>query len=169
MYLFLFIYVCIHINMYLFIYVYLFIFIYINMYIHSYIYLLYIIYINVDCNTVILWCLIVSIPPNANERCYNDNKPVWAVTSWTASAVEGALGVVAGHRGVGGAGFVGEVTLVHVRHTGRVPGRSVPATLTNALIPGLFIEGEKSQCEHYHSKIIRQQNTTRWNHRGLSI
>lgn len=78
-----------------------------------------------------------------------------SVTSRTGSAVEGTLGVVAGDSRVGGARFVGEVTLINVSHTGRVPGWSLPATLTNALIFRLFI-GKTNSC---HSKSHLQQNT----------
>lgn len=61
-----------------------------------------------------------------------------SVTSRTGSTVEGTLSVVAGNRGVGGTRFVLQVTLIHVSHTGRVPGWSLPAILTNALVFRLF-------------------------------
>lgn len=54
------------------------------------------------------------------------------VTSRTGAAVEGALGVEAGNGGVAGARWPGQLTLVHVGHTRRGPGGSLPAVLTEA-------------------------------------
>lgn len=64
-------------------------------------------------------------------------------TSGTGSAVEGTLGVVAGNYGVGGARLDGQVTFIDISHAGRVPSRSLPAALTDALVFRLFIGENK--------------------------
>ena len=71
-------------------------------------------------------------------------------TCRAVTTVEPRLSVVAGYRGVGGAGLVGQVTLVDVSHTGWVAASGLPAILTHALELGLEVYRENiSHLSHY--------------------